>query len=53
MIGFDTSREIAAYQWRAQLNRMHSLQSGDIVAYKNYKFQEQIMQKYAKKDNNQ
>ena len=48
LAGFDLSREIEAYQWRANLNRDHSLKTGDMVGYKNLKFHQQIIEKYGK-----
>ncbi len=34
LLGFDLSKEIAAFKWRSQLNRDSKLRRGDVVAYK-------------------
>ncbi|MTB56995.1 glycosyltransferase family 2 protein [Streptococcus uberis] len=48
LIGFDLSREIAAYDWRSGINREHTLSQGDMAAYKNLKFHEALLKKYRK-----
>ncbi|HEM4129595.1 TPA: glycosyltransferase family 2 protein [Streptococcus suis] len=46
LLGFDLSREIAAYKWRSQINRDSKLRNGDVVAYKNLEFRKRMMDKY-------
>lgn len=46
LLGFDLSREIAAYKWRSQINRDSKLRNGDIVAYKNLEFRKRMIDKY-------
>lgn len=48
LLDFDVSREVAAYKWRAHLNRDHALATGDMDAYKELKFQYDVMKKYGK-----
>ncbi|MGT2911806.1 glycosyltransferase family 2 protein [Streptococcus cameli] len=46
LIGFDVSKEIKAYEWRAGINRNDALNKGQMEKYKHLKFIEQIMKKY-------
>lgn len=46
LLGFDLSREIAAYKWRSQINRDSKLRNGDVVAYKNLEFRKRMIDKY-------
>lgn len=46
LLGFDLSREIAAFEWRGNLNANSKLNQGDIKAYKDLQFRLSLMKKY-------
>lgn len=46
LLGFDLTKEIAAYKWRSQINRDSKLRNGDVVAYKNLEFRKRMIDKY-------
>ncbi len=46
LLGWDISREVKAYLWRAQLNRDSKLRNGDIPAYKELELRLRLMEKY-------
>lgn len=48
MLGFDISQEIAAYKWRAQLNRDDKIRAGEIETYKDLEFTLKLLEKYKK-----
>lgn len=48
MLGFDLSQEIAAYKWRAQINRDAKIRAGEIEAYKDLEFTLKLLEKYKK-----
>lgn len=48
LLGFDLSKEIAAYQWRGTINRDSKLRQGDVKAYKDLEFRLRMMEKYRK-----
>ncbi|MBF8970455.1 MULTISPECIES: glycosyltransferase family 2 protein [unclassified Streptococcus] len=48
ILGFDLSQEIAAFKWRAQLNRDDRIRSGQMQAYKNLEFTLKLLEKYNK-----
>lgn len=48
LLGFDVSREVAAYKWRAQLNRDKELKTGNIQRYKELEFRLKLLEKYGK-----
>ncbi|HEL2071033.1 TPA: glycosyltransferase family 2 protein [Streptococcus suis] len=48
LLGFDLSKEIAAFKWRSQINRDSKLRQGDVVAYKNLEFRKRMIEKYGK-----
>lgn len=48
LLGFDLSREIAAFDWRSSINRDSKLRNGDMVAYKNLEFRKRLLERYRK-----
>lgn len=48
LLGFDLSREIAAYKWRAQLNRDSELRAGNMARYKELEYRFKLLEKYGK-----
>ncbi|MFD0845893.1 glycosyltransferase family 2 protein [Streptococcus saliviloxodontae] len=46
LLGFDLSKEIAAYKWRAQINRDSKLKDGDMKAYRDLEFRMRLIEKY-------
>ncbi|MBF0787149.1 MULTISPECIES: glycosyltransferase family 2 protein [unclassified Streptococcus] len=48
LLGFDVSREVAAYKWRAQLNRDSELKAGNMTRYKELEFRLKLLEKYGK-----
>ncbi|APD31345.1 glycosyltransferase family 2 protein [Streptococcus iniae] len=48
LLGFDVSKEIAAFKWRAQINRDEMLASGDIASYKDLQYKLALIEKYKK-----
>ncbi|MBF0778478.1 glycosyltransferase family 2 protein [Streptococcus cuniculi] len=49
LLGWDISREVAAYKWRLQLNRDAALRSGDVTKYKELEFRMKLLEKYSSK----
>lgn len=48
MLGFDVSQEIAAFKWRAQINRDEKLRSGEMESYRDLEFKLKVLEKYKK-----
>ncbi|WP_449462927.1 glycosyltransferase family 2 protein [Streptococcus suis] len=48
LLGFDLSKEVAAYKWRAQLNRDYEIRTGNISEYKKLEFRLKLLEKYGK-----
>lgn len=48
LLGFDVSKEVAAFKWRAQINRDDMLATGQIPAYKDLQFKLSLLEKYKK-----
>lgn len=48
LIGFDLSRELAAYRWRHRVHLQSSLAKGDMVTYQDLLYQKTLIEKYGK-----